>query len=55
MLFSEVWSDDKRVTVEVLTNNQIGMAFWKAVGFIDYSLTLATSFDPSRPRQKLKT
>jgi GNAT superfamily N-acetyltransferase len=40
ILFSQVWPKDKRITVEVLCPNQIGIEFWRAVGFTDYCLTL---------------
>lgn len=40
VLFSQVWPQDKRVTVDVLCQNEVGIAFWKAMGFTDYSLTL---------------
>lgn len=40
ILFSQVWPKDKRITVDVLCQNQLGIAFWRAVGFTDYSLTL---------------
>jgi predicted acetyltransferase len=39
ILFSQVWPKDKRITVEVLCQNEIGIAFWRAVGFTDYCLT----------------
>jgi predicted acetyltransferase len=39
ILFSQVWPKDKRITVNVLCRNQPGIAFWRAVGFTDYSLT----------------
>ena len=40
ILFSQVWPKDKRITVDVLCQNQVGIAFWRAVGFTDYCLTL---------------
>ena len=40
ILFSEVWPRDKRVTVDVLCHNSGAIAFWKSVGFTDYSLSL---------------
>jgi GNAT superfamily N-acetyltransferase len=40
ILFSQVWPKDKRITVEVLCPNEIGIEFWRAVGFTDYCLTL---------------
>ncbi|MEW6754660.1 MAG: GNAT family N-acetyltransferase [Candidatus Latescibacterota bacterium] len=40
ILRSQVWPPHKRLTVEVLTVNAAALAFWRAVGFRDYSLTL---------------
>ena len=40
LLRREVWPPDTRVTVDVLCHNAAGVAFWRAVGFRDYSLTL---------------
>jgi GNAT superfamily N-acetyltransferase len=40
ILRSQVWPRGKRLTVEVLVANQTGVAFWRAVGYRDYSLTL---------------
>jgi len=40
ILFSEVWPKDKRITVDVLCQNEVGVAFWRAMGFTDYCLTL---------------
>jgi GNAT superfamily N-acetyltransferase len=40
MLVSEIWPKNKRITVNVLCHNQAGIAFWRAVGFNDYCLTL---------------
>jgi ribosomal protein S18 acetylase RimI-like enzyme len=40
MLAEEVWPPGKRVRVEVLVGNETGIAFWRAVGFQDYCLTL---------------
>ena len=31
---------DKRITVDVLCQNEVGVAFWRAMGFTDYCLTL---------------
>jgi GNAT superfamily N-acetyltransferase len=39
-LATEIWPPGKRVRVEVLTANVGGVAFWRAVGFTDYALTL---------------
>ena len=40
ILRSQVWPKTKRLTVEVLVANQDAVAFWRAVGYTDYSLTL---------------
>ncbi len=40
VLRSEIWPRDKRLTVEVLVANAPAVAFWRSVGFADYSLTL---------------
>jgi predicted acetyltransferase len=39
-----VWSGS-RIRVEVLAGNRAGVAFWRAVGFCDYSLTMETAGD----------
>jgi GNAT superfamily N-acetyltransferase len=38
-LWENAWGRD-RVRVEVLVKNAAGVAFWRAVGFADYCLTL---------------
>ena len=40
ILRSEIWPRDKRLTVQVLVQNTGAVAFWRAVGFKDYSLAL---------------
>ena len=40
LLFGEVWPADKRLTVNVLSTNTAAIAFWRAVGYSDYCLTL---------------
>ncbi len=40
ILRSQVWPKTKRLTVEVLAANTTAVAFWRAVGYLDYSLTL---------------
>ena len=40
ILREQVWPKSKRLTVEVLTANQVGTSFWRAVGYEDYCLTL---------------
>ena len=39
-LVGEVWPADKRVRVDVLTGNHAALKFWRAVGFVDYLITL---------------
>jgi predicted acetyltransferase len=40
ILRTKIWSKHKRLTVEVLDRNTAAVAFWRAVGCHDYSLTL---------------
>lgn len=40
ILRTQIWPKDKRLTVEVLVKNAPALAFWRAVGYTDYSLTL---------------
>lgn len=40
LLRDRVWPNYKRLTVEVLTDNSSAVAFWRALGYKDYSLTL---------------
>jgi len=40
ILRSQIWPKTKRLTVEVLVANQGAVAFWRAMGYIDYALTL---------------
>lgn len=40
VLVHNVWPKDKRLTVSVLTPNTPAIAFWRAMGYKDYSLTL---------------
>ena len=49
ILRSDIWSKDKRLTVEVLAANQDALAFWRAVGYADYSLTLEIFPQQSSP------
>jgi GNAT superfamily N-acetyltransferase len=39
-LRTNAWADSPRIRLEVLTGNSAGIAFWRAVGFADYCLTL---------------
>jgi predicted acetyltransferase len=40
ILRSTLWSENKRLTVDVLVRNTAAVAFWRAVGYNDYCLTL---------------
>ena len=40
ILRSDIWPKTKRLTVDVLVTNKDAAAFWRAVGYADYSLTL---------------
>ncbi len=40
ILRSQLWPQNKRLTVEVLVANRNAVAFWRAVGYVDYSLML---------------
>ena len=55
LLLEEIWPQDKRLTVEVLVGNQVARAFYKAVGFREYSLELeipaSERIDGKRNRQ----
>jgi GNAT superfamily N-acetyltransferase len=40
ILRREIWPTDRRLTVDVLCANTPTLAFWRAVGYRDYCLTL---------------
>lgn len=40
ILRSDIWPNNKRLTVDVLLHNTNAMAFWRAVGYQDYLLGL---------------
>jgi GNAT superfamily N-acetyltransferase len=40
LLRHDVWPKDVRLTVDVLCSNLPAVAFWRSVGYRDYSLTL---------------
>jgi len=40
ILRSQIWPANKRLTVDVLVQNAAAVAFWRAVGYQDYSLKL---------------
>jgi predicted acetyltransferase len=39
-LRTKIWPGSKRLTVDALTHNHAAIAFWRAVGYQDYSLKL---------------
>ena len=43
ILHSKIWPKNKRLTVEVLVQNEAAVAFWRAAGYKNYSLTLEIS------------
>lgn len=38
------WSEARRIRLDVLIGNEIGIAFWRSVGFRDYCLTMELNF-----------
>ena len=40
ILFDKLWPKNKRLVVEVLCKNAAAIAFWRAMGYADYALTL---------------
>ena len=40
VLVDEVWPPNRRVRVNVLIGNELALEFWRAVGFMDYLITL---------------
>ena len=40
ILMSGLWPKTKRLIVEVLTRNESAVAFWRAIGYSDYSIAL---------------
>jgi len=51
ILRSQVWPNTKRLTVGVLVANTQAVAFWRAMGYADYSLELEImpgSFEPRK-------
>ncbi len=40
LLVCDVWPSEKGVLVDVLSHNHAGAAFWKAIGFTDYCVTM---------------
>ncbi len=48
-----LWPKEKRWTVSVLTKNTPAVAFWQAVGYADYALTLEIMPDTNTPQRSL--
>lgn len=48
ILRSEVWPKNQRLTVDVLIHNTVAVAFWRAVGYKDYCLSLEIMPQPSQ-------
>ncbi len=48
VLRNQVWPPDKRLVVDVLSHNHAVIAFWRAVGFCDYALTLERLPTPAK-------
>jgi GNAT superfamily N-acetyltransferase len=40
ILTREVWPPKTRITIDVLVNNEAGIAFWRSIGFRNYVLTM---------------
>ena len=40
ILRAKMWPPNKRLTVDVLVENPAAVAFWRAIGYKDYGLTL---------------
>ena len=49
ILRTKIWPTNKRLTVEVLVQNEAAVAFWRAVGYKGYGLTLEILPDTHRP------
>jgi len=49
ILRTQIWPKNKRLTVSVLVQNPAAVAFWRAIGYQDYSLTLEILPVPERP------
>jgi GNAT superfamily N-acetyltransferase len=40
LLREKIWPPTPRLTVTVLSQNQVGLKFWRAMGYVDYCLTM---------------
>ena len=45
LLRGRIWPKAQRLTVSVLTHNEAGMKFWRAMGYRDYCLTMEMPFE----------
>ena len=54
ILLSKIWPKGKRLTVEVLAANTAAVAFWRAIGYSDYALTLEIMPKAKHPKHKLE-
>lgn len=52
ILREKIWPKNKRLTVEVLVGNTAAAAFWRAVGYRDYSLMLEIMPAAAPPERK---
>jgi ribosomal protein S18 acetylase RimI-like enzyme len=52
ILRSRVWPPTKRLRVDVLVTNKSAIAFWRSVGYTDYSLTLEIPPCPDSTRRR---
>jgi predicted acetyltransferase len=50
LLRGHIWPRAERLTVSVLTHNQVGLNFWRAMGYQDYCLTMEIVCQPGTPR-----
>jgi predicted acetyltransferase len=49
LLRGRIWPKAQRLTVSVLTHNQAGLKFWRAMGYRDYCLTMEIPWPDSTP------
>jgi ribosomal protein S18 acetylase RimI-like enzyme len=49
VLMNEIWPKEKRLTVEVLSHNQVARRFFQSVGYREYSLELEIKPEERKP------
>jgi predicted acetyltransferase len=49
LLRGQIWPKMQRLTVSVLTHNEAGLKFWRAMGYQDYCLTMEIPRPDSAP------